>query len=286
MKISLAGILIGIILYFGGFVFGAVEDMDHQVQMKQVEAGFVFVSGGCFEMGETHELAAEYERPVHEVCVSDFYIGKHEVTVGEFKVFVKDTGYKTEAEKGEGCLLWMGKGWRRDASVLWNRPGFLQTDRHPVSCVSWNDVSEFVVWKRRKTGLPYRLPTEAEWEYAARAGGKPIKSSIAGHSSRLEEYAWFRGNSGGQTHAIGQKKPNGLGLYDMSGNVWEWVQDWYGGDYYQQGIKNDPQGPDSGKGRVMRGGSWYVISKAVGPAHRNWTYPHKRYNSLGFRLSL
>ncbi len=105
-------------------------------------------------------------------------------------------------------------------------------------------------------------------------------------TSYLEDYAWFRINSRGRTHVVGTKKPNGLGLYDMQGNVWEWVQDRYSDTYYAQAERDNPQGPNEGAGRVIRGGSWYVAPQGLGAAHRNWTYPFKRYNSLGFRLVL
>ena len=248
--------------------------------------GLVFIPGGCYEMGDLFDVGPHDEKPVHEVCVDDFYLSRYEVTVGDFKAFAADTGYKTEAERDGGCLFWMGRGWRKDPTVVWNRPGFAQTDRNPVTCVSWNDVNAYVAWKRKKTGLPYRLPTEAEWEYAARSGGK--RELLAGTDDLVERdaYAWFRENAAGKPHPVGLKRPNGLGLYDMSGNVWEWVADRYRADYYRFSPRINPRGPDTGKGRVMRGGSWYVIPGGIRTAHRNWTYPHKRYNSLGFRLSL
>ena len=248
--------------------------------------GLVFVKGGCFEMGNIFGSGRSYEKPVHEVCVDGFYMGKYEVTVGEFKAFARETGYKTDAEKEGGCLYWMGRGWRKDRTVIWNRPGFSQTDRNPVTCVSWNDASAYLTWKREKTGLHYRLPTEAEWEYAARSGGKRESLAGTGNTLEVDGYAWFRKNSEGRPHPVGQKKPNGLGLYDMSGNVWEWVSDRYHADYYQRSPRKNPKGPVSGKGHVMRGGSWYVIPKGIQTVHRNWTHSYKRYNSLGFRLSL
>jgi len=248
--------------------------------------GLAFVEGGCFPMGDVFGRGRADEQPVHEVCVNDFYMGKHEVTLGKFEVFIQETAYVTDAERDGGCLFWMGKGWRKDATVIWNRPGFSQTSRSPVTCVSWNDANAYLSWKRKKTGLPYRLPTEAEWEYAARSGGKSEALAGTKNTEQIDSYAWFRKNSGGRPQAVGWKKPNGLGLYDMSGNVWEWVSDRYHADYYQNSPRKNPKGPSVGKGHVMRGGSWYVIPKAVRTVHRNWTYAHKRYNSLGFRLAL
>ncbi|MFQ5544154.1 MAG: formylglycine-generating enzyme family protein [Nitrospiria bacterium] len=194
---------------------------------------------------------------------------------------------KTDAEKEGGCLYWRRRGWRKDTTVTWSRPGFSQTDRNPVTCVSWNDANTYLTWKREKTGLSYRLPTEAEWEYAARSRGKRESLAGTGNTLEIDGYAWFRQNSEGRPHPVGQKKPNGLGLYDMSGNVWEWVADQYhAAGYYQHSPRKNPKGPVSGKGYVIRGGSWYVIPKGIRTAHRNWTYSYKRYTSLGFRLSL
>jgi formylglycine-generating enzyme required for sulfatase activity len=189
---------------------------------------FVFVKGGCYEMGDTFGDGQADEKPVHNVCVSDFYLGKYEVTVGQFRTFVQDTNYRTEAEKGDGCFVWNGSKWDKDGSKSWRSPGFSQDDNQPAVCVSWNDTQAFNEWLSRKGGKSYRLPTEAEWEYAARSGGKKEKYAGTSNDSGLGEYAWYNANSGSRTHSVGGKTPNGLGLYDMTGNVWEWCQDWYG----------------------------------------------------------
>ncbi len=235
-------------------------------------------------MGDDFSEGPHPGKPVHEVCISDFYLAKYEVTVADFRDFVKATAYLTDAEKDGGCLSWMGTGWRKYEGVVWKRPGFSQTARHPVVCISWQDASAYILWKREQTGLHYRLPTEAEWEYAARSGGKYVKGP--GDDRELKHYAWYRDNAEGKTHAVGQKKANGLGLHDMSGNVWEWVQDPYDKDYYAHSPRNNPQGPATGKGRVMRGGSWYNPPQGLRATHRNWTHAFKRYTSLGFRLAL
>lgn len=235
-------------------------------------------------MGDALSGGPHPSRPVHEVCVSDFYLGKYEVTVGDFRHFVNEMQYRSDAEKDGGCLTWMGTGWRKYEGIVWKRPGFSQSEEHPVVCITWYDVSAYIDWMREKTGLNYRLPTEAEWEYAARSGGKQIKGP--GLSAELKQRAWFRGNADGKPHAVGQKKANGLGLHDMSGNVWEWVQDRYHKDYYAMSPKDNPKGPDTGTGRVMRGGSWYNPPQGIRATHRNWTYAFKRYTSLGFRLAL
>ena len=138
----------------------------------------------------------------------------------------------------------------------------------------------------QKTGKRHRLPTAAEWEYAARSGGKREKWAGTSSERDLADYAWYDKNSGQQTHPVGQKKPNGLGLYDMSGNVWEWCQDWYDKDYYRGGPKDNPNGPDSGNFRVLRGGSWPLNARSARPAYRFFGVPAGRYSNIGFRLVL
>lgn len=231
---------------------------------------FVFVKGGCYWMGDTFGDGLDNEKPVHEVCVDDFWMGKYEVTVGEFRKFVNETGYRTDAEKGEGCVNLVIGGNEKWISLNWNNPGFAHDDRHPIVCVSWNDANAFIEWQKMKTGKSYRLPTEAEWEYAARSGGKKYK------------YSWGNGSPSGNildesfkkafpespsiwggyddgfvyTAPVGTYRPNEIGLYDMSGNVLEWSQDWYGGDYYKNSPRNNPQGPSSGEQFVVRGDCW------------------------------
>jgi formylglycine-generating enzyme required for sulfatase activity len=247
---------------------------------------FVFVKGGCYEMGDTFGDGRADEKSVHNVCINDFYLGKYEVTVGQFRTFVQDTNYRTEAEKGDGCFVWSGSKWEKDGSKSWRSPGFSQDDNLPAVCVSWNDSQAFNEWLSRKGGKSYRLPTEAEWEYAARSGGKKEKYAGTSNDSGLGEYAWYNANSGNRTHAVGEKTPNGLGLYDMTGNVWEWCQDWYGEKYYEDSPRNNPQGPSNGQYRVLRGGAWFRKPENVRAATRTWLEPAYRNSANGFRLSL
>jgi len=131
----------------------------------------------------------------------------------------------------------------------------------------------------------YRLPTEAEWEYAARSGGKSEKYAGTSNESELGDYAWYDKNSGSKTHPVGQKKPNGIGIYDMSGNVWEWVNDWYDSDYYKNSPKSNPTGPSSGKEyKVLRGGSWNFYARGLEAPNRDWYEPSGRSGDVGFRL--
>jgi formylglycine-generating enzyme required for sulfatase activity len=214
----------------------------------------VYVKGGCYRMGcgsWTSDCDSD-EKPGHEVCVDDFYIGKYEVTQGQ---------------------------WR---ALLGNNPSnFKKGDNYPVEMVSWDDAQEFIGKLNGKTGRSFRLPTEAEWEYAARSGGKAEK--YAGGND-IEAVAWYTSNSGGATHPVGAKRPNGLGIYDMSGNVWEWCQDWFEGGYYGKSPRNNPQGPSSGSFRVYRGGGWDRAPAGVRAAGRGRNTPGDRFDDLGFRL--
>ena len=216
---------------------------------------FVFVKGGCYQMGDTFGDGLSDEKPVHEVCVDDFYMGIYEVT-------------QTQWEK-----------------VMGNNPSHFKKGGHyPVEQVSWNDIQDFIGRLTRETGRKYRLPTEAEWEYAARSGGKKEKYAGTNRENELPEYAWNAANSGISTHPGAQKKPNGLGLYDMNGNVREWCSDWHDENYYKGSPKNNPKGPDSGIGRVLRGGSWYDDPREVRASTRVRLYPSGGSNDSGFRL--
>jgi formylglycine-generating enzyme required for sulfatase activity len=260
---------------------------------------FIFVKGGCYEMGDTFGDGDDNERPVHEVCIDDFYIGKYEVTVGEFREFVNDTGYRTEAEKGGECFGFIGREYeselkelrgplRGDSGINWRGPGFSQDSRHPVVCVSWNDANEFARWLSKKEGRKYRLPTEAEWEYAARSGGKKEKWAGTSNKNKLGEYAWYDKNLGLKiTHPVGQKKPNGLGIYDMSGNASEHVADWYDDGYYRNSPRDNPKGPSSGNNRVFRGGFLSLDHVFIRASFRDRGAPSgKAAYNWGFRLAI
>jgi formylglycine-generating enzyme required for sulfatase activity len=223
----------------------------------QIEANMVRVRGGTFTMGCTGEQGGDCdddEKPTHQVTVSDYYIGKYEVTQKE---------------------------WR---GVMGNSPSnFKNCDNCPVEQVSWADIQEFLSKLNAKTGKSYRLPTEAEWEYAARGGSSGRGYKYSG-SNNLDEVAWYDGNSGSKTHPVGQKKANELGLYDMSGNVWEWCADWYGD--YSSGAQTNPNGPSRASDRVTRGGSWHGDAQYCRVSLRNFNAPSGRYYTLGFRLAL
>jgi formylglycine-generating enzyme required for sulfatase activity len=220
---------------------------------------FVLVKGGCYQMGDTFGDGYENEKPVHEVCLGDYYIGKFEVTQGQWK------------------------------TVQGNNPSYFRNcgDTCPVENLSWDNAQAFIRILNRRTGKTYRLPTEAEWEYAARSGGKREKWAGTSNEAELGEYAWYSGNSGNRTHPVGRKKPNGIGIYDMSGNVWEWVQDIYSGTAYSSPVRNNPVYTGSGPGHVFRGGSWFYHPRGVRAAFRNHRAPFNiiRHHNVGLRLA-
>lgn len=258
------------------------------VDEEKAPVDMVFVKGGTFLMGSpaSEQNRENDEGPQHKVILTSFEIGKCEVTVGEFRQFVVASGYKTAAES------WSNR--------TWNNPGFVQTDRHPVTWVTWYDAIEFCNWRSDRDGLRrvykidgksvtidysangYRLPTEAEWEYAAR-GGSLSRGYLFSGSNDGDTVAWFSSNSGNSSHQVGTKAPNELGLYDMSGNAWEWCSDWYGP--YSAETQKDPVGAFSGNNRVYRGGgSWWDTSVYLRSADRAANIPDLCTNTLGFRI--
>jgi formylglycine-generating enzyme required for sulfatase activity len=244
------------------------------------------IQPGTFMMGSPEsEAGRDSDERQHQVTLTQpFYMGVYPVTVGDFKRFVDKVGYKTEGERdGKGAYGWTGKEWKKDAKITWRNPGFTQTDQDPVVCVSWNDAQSYCQWLSEVEGKSYRLPTESEWEYGCRAGSSTAYCFGDGEA-RLGEYAWYDSNSERRTHAVGQKKPNAWGLYDMHGNVWEWCSDWHG--EYPRGAVTDPTGASTGSYRVFRGGSWCNGAALCRSALRSWYVPSDRFNGLGFRLAL
>ena len=219
--------------------------------------GFIKVSGGTFTMGCTSEQGDDCfdsEKPSHQVTVSTFYMGKYEVTQ---KLWREVMGSDPEELNFKGC------------------------DNCPVERVSWNDIQDFIAKLNEKTGKTFRLPTEAEWEFAARGGNKSNGYKYAG-SNDVDKVAWYYDNSGSKTHPVGQKKANELGLYDMSGNVYEWCSDWYGD--YGSSAKTNPSGPSSGTHRILRGGGWSSYARSCRFSNRNSYDPSYRFSNDGFRL--
>jgi len=265
---------------------------------SEVPDNMVFVKGGCFKMGDVFSDVPSNAKPVHEVCVDDFYMGKYEVTVGEFRIFIEESGYKTEAELQDGCHSWSGKGEIKKKQFSWSNTNFHQTARDPVVCVSGNDVSEYLRWLNEKVGRKFRLPTEAEWEYAARNGGKDYKYSwgnggpaenIADVTAQRELLGKTDGHGYDDGYALtspaGSFKPNEVGLYDMSGNASEWVADWFDEHYYDNSLHNNPKGPINGKCKVIRGASWNPLLPLFQTTTRLCSAPGARGAWLGFRLT-
>ena len=235
---------------------------------------FVFVPGGCFQMGQTEADKAQLikevgeenyaswfadELPRHEVCVKGFWMGKYEVTQAQWQAIMES-----------------------------NPSNFKGADR-PVETVSWNDAQEFLkklnaAWANSRSPAQFRLPSEAEWEYAARAGTQTAYS-FGDDPNQLGEYAWFVDNSGNNTHPVGQLKPNAFGLYDMHGNVWEWVADTYH-ENYNDAPTDGSVWEDLGdrKAKVLRGGSWNSSPRSCRSAYRNWNAPDYRYYNFGARV--
>ncbi len=215
---------------------------------------FVRVPGGCFQMGS--DAGEKHERPVHKACVGDFELGKYEVTQGQWKA-VMGTNPAHHANCGDDC---------------------------PVEMVSWNDAQEFITaLNSRKIGV-IRLPTEAEWEYACRDGGKDQVYAGKGDASSLDRLAWFKARDIKITHPVGRKEPNALGLYDMSGNVWEWVQDTFASPYRTNLAEMNPMLAEPGQKRVLRGGSFDGRENYVRCAIRNRNDATRQDSRLGLRL--
>jgi formylglycine-generating enzyme required for sulfatase activity len=266
----------------------AVAEAKRKRVIEQALKQFVSVSGGMFTMGCTAEQGGDCdddEKPAHTVTLKDFSIGKYEVTQALWQAVMDENPSNF---KGDGNL--------------------------PVETVSWNDVQGFIQKLNEKTGKKYRLPTEAEWEYAARGGNKSKGYKFSG-SQNIENAGWYVGNSGdtpmdneemkqlllsekydeynrklrannNKTKPVGTKQPNELGIYDMTGNVWEWVSDWYGGNYYSSSSDTNPTGPNSGSYRVHRGGSWTNDAGYCRVSNRHADSPGNGDYSLGFRLAV
>ncbi len=227
-----------------------------KLNLKNLISNMVYVSGGTFTMGATSEQgddAFDDEKPAHSVTVSGFYICKYEVTQA----------------------LWK--------AVMGNNPSNWKGDNLPVEQVSWDDCQTFIRKLNALTGKNFRLPTEAEWEFAARGGNNSRGYKYSG-SNNIGDVAWYDGNSGNKTHVVGTKSPNELGIYDMSGNVCEWCQDRKGS--YSSASQTNPTGASSGSNRVLRGGSWRYYARGCRSSFRCISTPDGRDDTEGLRLVL
>lgn len=254
-KISrLMAVLLLSLSCFGTAYAEQLENYVNSIGMK-----FVRAPAGAFTMGENPPLSEGKgdERPAHEVTISrPFYIGIHEVTQ---------------------------KQWRE---IMGSNPSRQKGDDNPVDSVSWDDAQEFISALNKREGHGrYRLPTEAEWEYAARAGSK-TRYFWGDDASKLTDHAWVTANANSSTHPVGTKKPNAFGLHDTSGNVREWVNDWYDGAYYAESPKTDPKGPKKGFGKAYRGGSKDGAEFPTRSSYRWRETPDTAAQNLGFRLAM
>ena len=240
----------------------------------------VKVEGGTFTMGATAEQGSDYdsdELPTHQVTLSDYYIGKYEVTqqLWEYVMSYSGTCADGSSMSAYASDVWLGSDPSSSYGVGYYYPAYY---------VSYYDIVDIFLPRLNKiTGRTYRLPTEAEWEFAAR-GGKQSKGYKYSGSDNIGVVAWYTGNSGGKTHQVGTKEPNELGIYDMSGNVWEWCGDWYGS--YSSSAQTNPTGPSSGSLRVLRGGSWDCDARRCRVSYRYIFIPSNRYDDFGFRVVL
>ncbi len=256
-----------------GFQLTEGQTMTLDMELMTVAADFtetafgmnlemVYVEGGTFRMGGT-EAAYDDEKPVHEVTLNGFHIGKYEVTQAQWKNVMGST------LEDQRALSDYDNGIAGAGSDC------------PMYYVSWNDAQAFCKKLSEKTGKTYVLPTEAQWEYAARGRNKSNQTKYVG-SDDMDEVAWYYKNSAGQTHSVGSKKANALGIYDMSGNVWEWCSDWYGN--YSSSPEVNPHGAAEGANRVTRGGSWYYDAVRCRVSYRSGSSPAYRRNDIGFRV--
>ncbi len=264
------------LLFLHHYPQGKFAKLAHQ---KIDSAGMVFVEGGTFRMG--CDTCQKDEKPAHNVTLRDFYIDATEVTVADFLEFVKATGYKTDSEKEGSSSVLINGDWERLPGINWRhdvegkkRPK--EDYNHPVIHISWFDAMQYATWAGK------RLPTEAEWEYAAR-GGQKSKNFLFSGSNIAEEVAWYASNTKPVTHQVALKKPNELGIYDMSGNVYEWCNDWFEKKYYSKSEESNPTGPQTGSLVALRGGGWNYDEDGLRNTNRINAYPLHWYGGIGFR---
>ena len=244
-----------------GFIFLAIFNFALNAPAddiyKKMGIEWIDVQGGTFKMGSAR--GDPDEKPVHSITLDNFSITKYEITFDQYDAFCEATG------------------WSKPEDVEWGR------GKRPVININWNDAMAFCDWLSQNTGDNIHLPTEAQWEYAARGGHLSNNYRYSG-SDEADAVAWNAENSEKVTHPVGEKCPNELGIFDMSGNVFEWCMDWYDEKYYSLSPKNDPQGPSSGYLRVIRGGSWYDLAELFRCTNRDCFPPFRSFWHIGFRI--
>jgi len=272
-----------------------------------VSFDMVAIEGGSFMMGSNEE---EYEKPIHVVTVSDFYLEKTPVTVGQFKSFVESTGYRTTAEMTWGSKIIIYKEdfdcdflWGEDVNWQCGAGGDIRNEKefdYPVIHISWDDAIAYCNWLNEESNRLYRLPTEAEWEFAA-GGGLESREKFAGTNNKrmVENYSWTSQNSRFMINPVARLRPNKLGLYDMSGNINEWCNDWYALDYYSNSPSINPQGPENAfvcdwrnnkieqsGAKVIRGGAYNFRNEDCRVSKRYHEEFENTSWDIGFRIAL
>ena len=302
-KFSISKLILGMTVLF---IPGRILSQQQTTTLDSVE--MVLVTGGTFQMGGIGQF--KNGEPVHSVTVNSFYMGKYELTIGQFSQFINETGFQTDAQKKGFSYAFappklmpkiQGVDWRCDAQ---GKERTKSEYNYPVIHVSWNDANEYCKWLSQKTGQKYRLPTEAEWEYAAGNGAKHTMFSwgdnvpagknggnVADESfNRMikQYFAWSIVNGYNDGYIwispVGSFNPNELGLFDMSGNVLEWCNDFYEKNYYKISPSNNPQGPSSGKTRIIRGGCWVDNLDGCRIVSRGGNDPTLSIYNCGFRI--
>lgn len=248
-----------------------IEFIEYEEDVDVDEITLITPTSKRFIMGSDEN---DDEKPIHEVIINyDFEIAQTPVTVGEFKVFVEETDYITEAEKGDGAHVYDGEDWKNKKDASWKNPYFEQTDKHPVVCVSWNDAQAYIKWLNEKTGETYRLPTEEEWEFSCRADSV-TKWYFGNNEKILEDYAWYGKKGANGTKPVGLKKANQWGLYDMYGNVWEWC-------FNYSGIIETEEDKEY---KALRGGSWNISADSLCSSCQIKNFKDRRASVIGFRI--
>lgn len=274
----------------------SAEELCNYVENESsLDINMVYVEGGTFQMGTNKDKYREIdEENVHLVKLDDFYIGKTEITIAQFAKFVEETNYKTDAEIKGRSYIWDDEkalmvekenvNWQcNELGELINKNDY---SYYPVVYISWQDATAFCNWLSEKTGKKYSLPTEAQWEYAAR-GGKYSKGYMYSGSNKIKKVAWYWDDSQREEHPVSNLLPNELGIHDMSGNVYEWCYDWYEATYSIENQEN-PEGPENEKSklfrRVIRGGSWATTKNFCRVTNRDSGNPNLGTSTSGFRI--